>query len=66
MEKSPPYNILPSSALYEVKIHMIKISGFTLLGVLAIAATTYIYFNRMFSDLAEATLFEEATIPHYL
>ncbi|NEU10499.1 hypothetical protein GZH53_19390 [Flavihumibacter sp. R14] len=45
---------------------MNKISGFTLLGILAIAATTYVYFNLMFSDLSKADLFEEAQIPHYL
>ena len=45
---------------------MTKIFGFTLLGVLAVAATTYTYFNLMFSDLEENALFEEASIPHYL
>ena len=45
---------------------MKKISGFTFLGILAVAATTYVYFNLMFSDLEENALFEEANIPHYL
>jgi len=45
---------------------MIRISGFTLLGILAVAATTYAYFNFMLSDLEEDMLFEEANIPHYL
>lgn len=45
---------------------MIRISGFTLLGILAVAATTYAYFNYMLSDLEENALFEEANIPHYL
>jgi hypothetical protein len=45
---------------------MIKIPGLTLLSLLAVAATTYVYLNLMLSDLEESALFEEANIPHYL
>lgn len=43
-----------------------KTTGFTLLGILAVAVITYTYFDIMFSDLEENNLFNEAEIPYFL
>lgn len=43
-----------------------KKAGFTIVGILAVAAATYTYFSYMFDSLSESSLFDEGEFNGYL